>query len=109
MEQKHYHVWYRLVRRRMALAAEVRASQSDRRAWVAVFPVGKPNYIVQYFEVEADYLRKVEENEWELPENRLLNVERFPVTGEVELEHTVGQWLDDLDKLVQPYFCNYPL
>ncbi len=91
----------------MTLAAEVHASRPDRRAWVSVRPLGGSEYDVVYFEVERQHIDEVIES-WDYDEF-LLNRQELRVTGEDDLERTLAQWVDDLETLVQPYFCDYPL
>lgn len=100
-------VWYRLVTRKMKLVAEVPASQPDRRAWVSVTPFGDSQYAVIYSELAADKVEEVK-NSWD-DDLYLLDRQHVNVTGEAELERLLRQWLDDLEQLVQPGFCeDYP-
>src|SRR5215216_2308145 len=62
-----YHQWYRLERRRMQCAAEIAASQPDRRAWVIVTPLTPGGFHVRYYEIERDrYEEACETWDWDL-------------------------------------------
>ncbi|MBI4494021.1 MAG: hypothetical protein HY690_14625 [Chloroflexi bacterium] len=102
-----YHQWHRLTRRDFMLAAEVPASQPNRRAWVGVYPLrdGEERFRIRHFEVERDRLERLDF----LGEEDLLNAESRIVTGSEELERVLRRWLDDLGKLVQPAVCGYPI
>lgn len=91
----------------MTLAAEVPASQPDRRAWISVRPLGDSQYDVVYFEIERQHIDEVIES-WDYDEF-LLNRQELRVTGEDELERILAQWTNNLESLVEPYFCDYPL
>jgi len=96
-----------LTRENKMVAAEVPASQPNRRAWVGVYPLldFDQRFNVRYFEVEEYYL----ENGYDIAENELLNAQTIQVTGEAQLEQVLCAWLDDMRKLVQPFFCDYPI
>lgn len=103
-----YHVKFRLFSRRLALAAEVPASDPERRAWVGVYPL--PNqencFNVRYFEVEKSVL----EAEYDIAEDELLNQTTLKnVCGENELIKVLSTWLSDMNSLVTGDFCDYPI
>ena len=102
----HYQ-WFRLVRRGLSLAAEVPASQPDRRAWVKVWPYGEENhYLVQYFEVEnAHYQEAYGSYDCD---HFLLNEQRYMCEGVTEVKRLLDQWLNDLTKLRDPGTTTYP-
>ncbi len=116
-----YHQWYRLVRRKLALCAEVQASRADHRAWIYVRPMPHPReeyplrnaddhhhgYSVLYYEVEAGLWQEACES-WDV-DRYILNREVIHVADERELEGVLTRWLDDLERLVDPAFCHSPI
>ena len=106
---------------RLNLAAEVPASQPDRRAWILVHPLEPPHdeypvrgsegrhcgYRVLDSERAARLLEEVCST-WDY-DYYLLNKETLQVANEAELEQVLARWLDDLEQLVQPYFCDCPI
>jgi hypothetical protein len=101
------HILYWLTHDNKMVAAEVPPSQSGRRAWIGVYPPSRSKnfFKIRYFEVEKSLL----EHDYDIAEPELLNSERFTAANEAELEEILGRWLDDPNKLVQPYFCDYPI
>jgi hypothetical protein len=92
----------------MALAAEVSASQPGRRAWVGVAPSNSSSetYVVLHFELEAEDLAKIRAGDdvdayW-------IDHERMVAASMDELCTILRRWLEDLNVLVQPVFCEYP-
>jgi hypothetical protein len=104
-----YHVWYRLTRRHMDLAAEVSPSRPDRRAWIAVYPLNDSKYNVKVVEVDEEILDRSVVSDSYLCDADAAYVDLISVHGEDELARVLTRWLPDLEQLVQPDFCDYPL
>ena len=104
-----YHQWFRLARRSLPVAAEERASQPHRRAWVWVRPLSDSRYHVWYFEAERDRYEEVRATwDYDRP-GMLFNQQRLDIVGEAELKRALNQWLDDLTKLGDPGIGTYPI
>jgi len=122
-----YHQWYRLVRRRLPLAAEVTAGDPARRAWISVTPFrGHPSAVgslrraattadgdgwfrVHYYEVDRDRYEEVYDSlDWDLL-GAVHNRTFFDVQGAVNLMHLLHRWLDDLTRLKDPGLVGDPL
>jgi hypothetical protein len=118
-----YASWFRLARRRLPAAAEVRASAAGRRAWVTVYPegwqFGRPAwdadrqdagaYLVWYYEVEeANYAEAVEAVDRDRP-GLLLNEQRVSVESDRKLRTTLRRWIEDLGALRDPTTTTAPV
>ena len=113
-------VRYWLVSANKSVAAEISTKNHDRRAWVKVTaarPIPEdPMYNlpedvrfgVRYFEVEKNVLQEAKDNDRYIENEEVLNEEVIIVNNETELEQVLSRWLANLDKLVLPYFCDYP-
>lgn len=101
------HILFWLDQQGKMVAAEIPASQSDHRAWIGVYPwtEKKPFYKIRYFEVS----RHVLEQGYDIAEPDLLNSQRLTAHSSDELAAILMRWLTDLNVLVQPYFCDYPI
>lgn len=102
-----YHVQYRLLKKKWRLAAEVKPSLPDRRAWVGVYPLRDQHetFIVRYFELEKELIDK----DFDISEDELLDSQKFVVQSEAELCQILAKWLGDLEGLVVPNLCDYPI
>src|SRR5689334_16497501 len=94
-----YHQWYRLERRRLPMAAEVTASQPDRRAWVIVTPRSGAGFLIEYYEVERDrYQEACETWDWDIL-GIMLNEQKTEARDALELMMMLRPWLPDLSQL----------
>jgi hypothetical protein len=104
-----YHQWYRLERRRLPMAAEIPASQTDRRAWVIVYPLTEAGFIVEYYEVERErYEEACDTWDWDLLGIKL-NEQKDRVRDDVELLAVLRRRLTDLSLLRDPVLSDVPI
>ncbi|MFN8556056.1 MAG: hypothetical protein U0531_01435 [Dehalococcoidia bacterium] len=62
---------------------------------------------MQYFELQESDVEMVK-NTYDY-DYYWLNVRHFETGDLCELERLLSQWLDDLERLVDPHFCDYPI
>ena len=103
-----YHVKHRLVNRKMVLAAEVNSSNPEKyRAWVGVYPIREKDnfYNVLYFEVEHRYM----DLDLDIAQDEMVNGETYEEIPFSDLEEVVSRWVSNLDDLIVPSLCDYPI
>jgi hypothetical protein len=93
----------------MGMAAEVSPSRPGRRAWIAVYPLGDSRYTVKIVEIDKEVLDRSVASDSYLWDADAVHLGLIAVHGEDELARVLTRWLPDLEQLVQPYFCDYPL
>ena len=102
-----YNVRYLLLQRRLLLAAEVPASEPDRRAWVTVFYREGDDvpFVVHHVEIRRSWLEPLDD----IGPHHAEIYDEFRARDEAELVALLGRWLDDLNRLVDEQIAGYPL
>ncbi len=102
-----YDVQYRLLQRGWMLAAEVPATEPDRRAWVSVFYDGADErpFVVRYVEIHRHWLNPGDD----ITQDHAAIYEKFQAKDEDELVALLHRWLSDLNQLIDPEIAEHPL
>lgn len=101
------YIQFWLLREQKMLAAEVKPTLPDHRAWVGVYPprISRNSFLVRYFEVAQELIAL----DVDIHEDQLENKETIELFDEKELIQVLLRWLEDINDLKGPSFSDYPI
>ena len=100
-----YHTYYRLTRRRLPMAAEVKPIDPENRAWVSVYPQHDGSYVVHYFEILSETI----ESGYDFDGDALKHERKIRELHDDSLEMGILQFLDDPEQLMPTHASDFPL
>ena len=96
------------LRRGQLLVAEIPASTTDRRAWIAVYPLA-PSADVGFNLFHREFDRAYLDNDWCVgPDDGMIDVRTAHEADETELSRRLADWSVNLEDLDYAHRSDYP-